>query len=67
MSPVDHRAMVNRAVSQVLIELATAGMEAGAAASLVTREAALHVKAYRGPEKAATTVRALADEMERQG
>jgi replicative DNA helicase len=62
--PVDRRSLANFAVAQAMRELAVANpqMPVGDAAYQIAREAACQLIAYRGAEKAAEALYALADE-----
>jgi hypothetical protein len=65
MSPVEQKAMITRAVAQVINELTVAGVENAPAA--VMREAVLQARVHRGPERAISAARQIADEMEAMG
>lgn len=65
MMSTERRALANRAMGQCMIELAQAEpqLPVGDAAYLLTREGALQLLTYRGAEKAAEALYALADEL----
>lgn len=65
MKSTDRRALASHAMGQCMIEMAQAEpqLPVGDAAYLLTREGALQLMTYRGAEKAAEALYALADEL----